>query len=304
MAQIKDIKTRLQSVRSTQKITTAMMMVSSAKLQKTQKVLLNLSPYANKLSEILNLLLSQEENFDTPFTKKRAVKRVAILAFASNTGLAGRFNDNIAVKLKSVVDSYLPLGEENILIYPIGAKISRAVNKMEHKAVEGDFSEIIAKPTYNDIKNIADSLIEMFLSNKIDKVEVIYHRFKSKGSQIVTQEQFLPLNLNLKTDSDSDTISSNFVNNVGFNDYDDYIIEPDRITILKELLPKVLKVKLFNVLLDSSTSEHAARMTAMQIANDNADNLIDELKREYNKLRQESITNELLDIVGGSFGRS
>ena len=144
----------------------------------------------------------------------------------------------------------------------------------------------------------------MFLSNKIDKVEVIYHRFKSKGSQIVTQEQFLPLNLNLKTDSDSDTISSNFVNNVGFNDYDDYIIEPDRITILKELLPKVLKVKLFNVLLDSSTSEHAARMTAMQIANDNADNLIDELKREYNKLRQESITNELLDIVGGSFGRS
>src|SRR5690554_7214630 len=120
MAQIKDIKTRLQSVRSTQKITTAMMMVSSAKLQKSQRILLNLYPYERKLSEILNLLLRQEQNFVTPFTEKREIKRVSILAFASYTGLAGRFNDNITSKLKSVVESYLQLGEENILIYPIG----------------------------------------------------------------------------------------------------------------------------------------------------------------------------------------
>jgi F-type H+-transporting ATPase subunit gamma len=296
MAQLKDIKTRLQSVRSTQKITTAMMMVSSAKLQKAQKTLINLSPYESKLREILNLLLSQEENFTSPFTERREVNRVAILAFASNTGLAGRFNNNIITELKSVVDYYRPLGEENILIYPIGLKVSKAIDKMDIKAVEGDFSHIISKPAYSDIKVLAEELMEMFLQKKIDKVELVYHHFKSKGTLLVTHEQFLPLELNIKSNENSDYKSEDVIN--------DYIIEPDRVAIIKELLPKVLKIKLFTSFIDSTTSEHAARMIAMQIANDNADNLIDELKREYNKLRQESITNELLDIVGGSFGRS
>ena len=295
MAQLKDIKTRLQSVRSTQKITTAMMMVSSAKLQKAQKTLINLSPYESKLREILNLLLSQEENFTSPFTERREVNRVAILAFASNTGLAGRFNNNIITELKSVVDYYRPLGEENILIYPIGLKVSKAIDKMDIKAVEGDFSHIISKPAYSDIKVLAEELMEMFLQKKIDKVELVYHHFKSKGTLLVTHEQFLPLELNIKSNENSDYKSEDVIN--------DYIIEPDRVAIIKELLPKVLKIKLFTSFIDSTTSEHAARMIAMQIANDNADNLIDELKREYNKLRQESITNELLDIVGGSFGR-
>lgn len=304
MAQLKDIKTRLQSVRSTQKITTAMMMVSSAKLQKSQRILQNLYPYESKLSEILNLLLRQEQNFVTPFTEKREIKRVAILAFASNTGLAGRFNDNITSKLKSVVESYLQLGEENILIYPIGAKVVKGVNKMGFKAVEDDFSQIIAKPTYNEVKKLADDLMDMFLQKKIDRVELIYHQFKSKGSQMVVHEQFLPLDLNLNGNEENDYYGSKYKNDFESDINNDYIIEPDRITILKELLPKVLNLKLFTAHIDSTTSEHAARMTAMQIANDNADNLIDELKREYNKLRQESITNELLDIVGGSFGRS
>lgn len=302
MAKLKDIKTRLQSVKSTQKITTAMMMVSSAKLQKTQKTLLNLSPYEAKLSEILNLLLSQEENFKTPFTEVREVKRVAIMAFASNSGLAGRFNNNIITELESVIESYLPLGEENILIYPIGLKLSKAVAKMGREPIEGNFSQMIAKPSYNDIRVLADELMEMFIENKIDKVELIYHHFKSKGSQIVTREQYLPIELNSNKDSDN---GANSGDNNGNNENisGDYIIEPDRITIIKELLPKVLRVKMFTTFIDSATSEHAARMTAMQVANENADNLIDELKREYNKLRQESITNELLDIVGGSFGR-
>ena len=296
MAQLKDIKTRLQSVRSTQKITTAMMMVSSAKLQKAQKTLHNLSPYESKLSEILNLLLSKEDNFTTPFTEKRVVKRVAILAIASNTGLAGRFNHNIINELKSVIDSYSSLGEENILIYPIGLKISKAVNKMGLKAEEGDFSHLISKPAYSDTKLLAEDLMKMFLQKDVDKVVLIYHHFKSKGALIVMRDQFLPLELNISANENDRYNNDDVVN--------DYIIEPDRITIIKDLLPKVLKVKLFTSFIDSSTSEHAARMIAMQIANDNADNLIDELKREYNKLRQESITNELLDIVGGSFGRS
>ncbi|MBF6598138.1 MAG: ATP synthase F1 subunit gamma [Fermentimonas sp.] len=296
MAQLKDIKTRLQSVRSTQKITTAMMMVSSAKLQKAQKTLNNLSPYESKLSEILDLLLSKEDNFTTPFTEQREVKRVAILAIASNTGLAGRFNHNIINELKSVVDSYSSLGEKNILIYPIGLKVSKAVDKMGLQTEEGDFSHIISKPAYSDIKVLAEELMEMFLQKDIDKVELIYHHFKSKGSLIVKRDQFLPLELNISVNDNERYNNDDVVN--------DYIIEPDRITLIEDLLPKVLKVKLFTSFIDSSTSEHAARMIAMQIANDNADNLIDELKREYNKLRQESITNELLDIVGGSFGRS
>jgi F-type H+-transporting ATPase subunit gamma len=296
MAQLKDIKTRLQSVRSTQKITTAMMMVSSAKLQKAQKTLHNLSSYESKLSEILDLLLSKEDNFTTPFTEQREVKRVAILAIASNTGLAGRFNHNIINELKSVVDSYSSLGEKNILIYPIGLKVSKAVDKMGLQTEEGDFSHIISKPAYSDIKVLAEELMEMFLQKDIDKVELIYHHFKSKGSLIVKRDQFLPLELNISVNDNERYNNDDVVN--------DYIIEPDRITLIEDLLPKVLKVKLFTSFIDSSTSEHAARMIAMQIANDNADNLIDELKREYNKLRQESITNELLDIVGGSFGRS
>lgn len=296
MAQLKDIKTRLQSVKSTQKITTAMMMVSSAKLQKAQKTLHNLSPYDSKLSEILDLLLSKEGNFTTPFTEEREVKRVAILAVASNTGLAGRFNHNIIDELRSVVDSYSSLGEENILIYPIGLKVSKAVDKMGLKAEEGDFSNLISQPSYSDIKVLAEKLMEMFLQKNIDKVVLVYHHFKSKGSLIIKRDQFLPLELNISAREDDRYNNDDVV--------DEYIIEPDRVTILKDLLPKVLKVKLFTSFIDSSTSEHAARMTAMQIANDNADNLIDELNREYNKLRQESITNELLDIVGGSFGRS
>lgn len=304
MAQIKDIKTRLQSVRSTQKITTAMMMVSSAKLQKAQKTLLNLYPYENKLREILNLLLSNLDNYTTPFTEKREVKRVAILAFASNSGLAGRFNNNIISELKSVVDSYKNLKEKNILIYPFGLKVSKAMDKMELKAVEGDFSKIIGKPSYNEVKVLAEQLLEMFLNKSIDKVELIYHHYKSKGSQIVIRDQFLPIDLNNNADGSDEDNTEEFLRYKSSDITNDYIIEPDRVTIINELLPKVLKVKLFTSIIDSTTSEHAARMTAMQIANDNADNLIDELKREYNKLRQESITNELLDIIGGSFGQS
>ena len=164
-------------------------------------------------------------------------------------------------------------------------------------------------------RKIFDIEIQLFAKHSFDKVAIkticeacqisiggFYHHYKSKGTQIITRDQFLPLKLiNVASNNNEDNYDNNNVYN---NTDNDYIIEPDRVTIIKELLPKVLKVKLFTTFIDSATSEHAARMTAMQIANDNADNLIDELNREYNKLRQESITNELLDIVGGSFGRS
>lgn len=284
MALLKEIKSRLQSVHSTRKITTAMMMVSSAKLLKTQQLIETLYPYEQKLSHLMLQLLQGEELFRSPYTQRREVKRVAIVVFSSNTGLAGRFNHNIINRLSSVRESYMHLGEENVLIYPIGNKVAKAAQKMGMTPA-GDYEAIATKPSYQATQMIAQELMRLFINGKVDRVELIYHHFISKGSQEVRQEIFLPVELP-----------------VGGSEIQDqeYIVEPDRIILLEKLLPKVIQMKLYTTHIDSVTSEHAARMTAMQIANDNADDLIDELKLEYNKVRQQSITNELLDIAGGT----
>lgn len=284
MALLKEIKSRLQSVHSTHKITTAMMMVSSAKLLKTQQLIETLYPYEQKLSHLMLQLLQGEELFRSPYTQRREVKRVAIVVFSSNTGLAGRFNHNIINRLSSVRESYMHLGEENVLIYPIGNKVAKAAQKMGMTPA-GDYEAIATKPSYQATQMIAQELMRLFINGKVDRVELIYHHFISKGSQEVRQEIFLPVELP-----------------VGGSEipYQEYIVEPDRIILLEKLLPKVIQMKLYTTHIDSVTSEHAARMTAMQIANDNADDLIDELKLEYNKVRQQSITNELLDIAGGT----
>jgi F-type H+-transporting ATPase subunit gamma len=288
MSELKELKGRIQSIRSIEKITSAMMMVSSAKLHKFQQIISNLYPYEQKLNNLLQLVLSQQgEEFVSLYMKQRPVKRVAIVAFSSNSSLAGRFNNDIADKLQAVVSTYSHLGKENILIFPIGDKVAKAAKNMGLN-VQRNFSDISAKPAYDKTLPIADELTKMFLNKTVDRVELIYQHFRSKGSQIVQYEPFLPIDLNI----DYRNIST-----------DEYIIDPDSESILNQLIPKVLRIKLYTVHTDSVTSEHAARMTAMQIATDNADNLIEELRLEYNKLRQESITNELLDIIGGSFGR-
>ncbi|SCD20273.1 ATP synthase gamma chain [Proteiniphilum saccharofermentans] len=289
MAQLKEIKNRIQSVRSTQKITSAMMMISSARLVKTQRLIQSLYPYEQSLYRMLQLLAAgREESIDSPFLQTRAVKRVAIVAFSSNTGLAGRFNDDIAEKLKKVVANYMPLGKENILLYPIGEKVAKAVRSMGFKP-QGDYSAISESPFYHNAQQIAGKLMEMYQKGEIDHVELIYHHFLTKGSQVIINEPFLPIEPKIP---DGEKSAPN------------YIVEPDRRTILTQLIPKILKVKFYTAHLDSVTSEHAARMTAMRIATDNADDLSEELTLEYNKLRQQSITNELLDIVGGSFGNA
>lgn len=286
MSELKELKGRIQSVRSIEKITSAMMMVSSAKLHKFQQIITNLYPYEQKLYKLLQLLLSQQgEVFESPFIRQRPVKRVAIVTFSSNSSLAGRFNNDITEKLQAVVTSYQHLGNENILIYPIGDKVAKAARNIG-LLVQSNFTDISAKPTYESTQPIADELTKLFLNKKVDRIELIYHHFRSKGSQVILHEPFLPINLN----NENNNISTN-----------EYIIDPDGESILNKLIPKVLRIKLYTVHIDSVTSEHAARMTAMQVATDNADNLIEELKLEYNKLRQESITNELLDIIGGSF---
>jgi F-type H+-transporting ATPase subunit gamma len=290
MASLKEIKSRIQSVRSTQKITSAMKMVSSSKLRKAQKQIESFYPYEQKLTQILTNFLSAEEESSSVYADVKEVKRVAIVAFSSNSSLAGSFNSNVIKRLTAAVNEYNYLGKENILIFPIGKKIAQAVKKMGFSVPE-HFEEMAEKPTYQAVQKLANRLMAMFVEHQVDKVDLIYHRFKSKSSQLLIQETYLPVSLHLAEEEQS-IIHAN------------YLVEPDRADIMSELIPKVLRLKLYTALLDSVASEHAARTIAMQIATDNADDLLQELNLQYNKSRQQAITNELLDIIGGSFGQS
>lgn len=295
MARLKEIKSRLQSVQSTRKITSAMMMVSSAKQKKAERIIQHLRPYERTLQRILQPLLNGQEGEElpSPFMEKRPVKRVAIVAFSSNTGLAGRFNDAVAEKLKEAINDYRSLGKENILLYLVGEKVAKAARGMGYEP-KADYASIADKPAYIETRRIAKKLMKLFLNKKIDRVEVIYHRFQSMRAQVLTRELFLPIDF---TSLEKEAAKSTPIDGV------EYILEPDKDSLLADLIPKVLQMKLFATHVDSVTSEHAARVTAMQIATDNADDLVEELTLEYNKLRQQSITNELLDIMGGTIGR-
>lgn len=290
MPSLKEIKTRIQSVRSTRKITSAMMMIASSKLQKIQKIIKNLYPYQQKLQQLMELFMNSQNNMVSPFAEQRHIKRVAIILFSSNTSLAGRFNENVISQLKVTVNEYLPLGKENIQIYAIGDKVCKAARKLGFETPD-NFHHIADKPSYEAMQQLASNLMELFLNKKIDKVELIYHHFKSKSTQELLRKTFLPITLMTKNEKWKIPEL-------------DYIVEPDPQTIMEQLIPKVLKLKLYTVHTDSVSSEHAARIIAMQIATDNADDLLKELTLQYNKLRQQSITNELLDIIGGSFGKS
>lgn len=288
MASLKEIKSRIQSVRSTQKITSAMKMVSSAKLRKAQKTIENFFPYEQRLTGVLNNFLSSEENNSSAFSEVREVKRIAIVVFSSNSSLCGAYNSNVAKQLAQTVQKYESLGREHILIFPVGKKIAKVCHKMGFES-ETNFESMADKPSYSASLILSDNLIQLFLNKDIDKVELIYHHFISKSSQKLTIETFLPIPL---THSENGSVAL------------DYIVEPDRPTVLTELVPMVLRLKVYTALLDSNASEHAARTISMQMATDNASDLLQELSLQYNKSRQQAITNELLDIVGGSFGQN
>ncbi len=287
MGSLKEIKTRIQSVKSTQKITSAMKMVSSAKLTKAQRTISNFYPYQQKMNELLhNLLLDKDEEVHSVFAHERVIKHLAIVVFASNSSLCGSYNSNVTKMLLTVLDKYKSIDKKNIVLYPVGKKIAKACSKLEYK-IAGDFEKIADKPNYDELcSQITDVLMQKFENEEVDRVEMIYHHFQSKGSQILLNEALLPFKLPTTT---------------GKVAIADYIVEPDTDTLLLELIPKVLRISLFTALLDSNASEHAARLIAMQTATDNADDLLSELSTQYNKLRQQAITNELLDIIGGSF---
>ena len=291
MASLKEVKTRIASVNSTRKITSAMKMVASSKLHHAQLAIERMRPYERQLSHIMSTFVdSMEGEIDTPYAGEREVKRVAIVLYTSNSSLCGGFNANVIKAFNRKVEAYKEKGIDIVRVYPLGKKAYDAVTKAGFE-LAGDYTPLLDHPSYEKASQIAAEIMESYAKGEIDQADLIYHHFKSAGSQILTEETFLPIKLE-STDEDSAV-------NVSTTQLD-FIVEPSRAEVVSQLVPKSLHLKLFTALLDSLASEHAARVMAMQVATDNADDLLRELTLTYNKTRQQAITNELLDIVGGS----
>jgi len=283
MANLKELRSRISSVSSTMQITSAMKMVSAAKLNRAQNAIEDMRPYAEKLTELLQgLSASLENDTNSPYSNQREVNSVLIVAISSNRGLAGAFNTNIVKRVRALAnDTYA--GKE-VKFINIGKKAGDVLKKT-HDSV-GTYNDIYDDLTYDAVSEIAEELMHMFKSGQFDKIELVYNSFKNAATQIVTTEQFLPIKP--ASDKSGEDMSS------------DYIFEPNKAEIVEELIPKSLKIQLFKAIRDSVASEHGARMTAMHKATDNATELRDDLKLSYNKARQASITNEILEIVAGA----
>lgn len=273
-----------------------MKMVASAKLHKAQGAIENMLPYERKLNKILTNFLSADLPVESPFIKAREVKRVAIVVFSSNTSLCGAFNANVIKMLLQTVGEFRTLGQDNILIFPVGKKVDEAVKRLGFQPQETS-PTLSDKPSYQEASELAHRLMEMYVSGEIDRVELIYHHFKSMGVQILLRETYLPIDLTRVVDEEEKQKEEEVQ---GGEIANDYIIEPSAEELIANLIPTVLSQKLFTAAVDSNASEHAARTLAMQVATDNANELIQDLTKQYNKSRQQAITNELLDIVGGS----
>ena len=295
MGSLKEVKNRISSVKSTRQITSAMKMVASAKLHKAQGQIESMLPYQQMLNRILANFLGTDVNIESAFTEIRPVERIAIVAFSSNSSLCGAFNSNVARLLEQAINSHRSLGMDNIFIFPVGRKMEEAVKRLGYKS-QGSYQALAEKPNYTQARELAEVLMKSFLEKRVDQILLIYHHFKSTGTQILTEETFLPIDLKQIGEKDSSVNESKMPNKYN----NDYIVEPSPMQLITDLLPKVLNQKIYTVLLDSNASEHAARTMAMQTATDNADDLIQDLTMQYNKSRQQAITNELLDIMGGS----
>lgn len=290
MASLKEVKTRIASVNSTRKITSAMKMVASSKLHHAQQAIESMRPYEHQLSHIMSTFVANMEgSIESPYAGSREIKRVAIVVYTSNSSLCGAFNANVVKAFNHKLDDYKKAGIEVVKVYALGKKAADAVAKVGFNDPT-DYSTLLDHPSYKKASDIATEIMDLYTTGQIDKAELIYHHFKSAGSQILTEETFLPIEL--------DTTSNN--NQEGSKQAIDFIAEPSKEDVIAELIPKSLHLKLFTALLDSLASEHAARVIAMQAATDNADDLLRELTLTYNKTRQQAITSELLDIVGGS----
>ncbi len=281
MANLKEIRNRITSISSTMQITSAMKMVSAAKLKKAQDAITAMRPYAEKLTELLqNLSATLDGDVGGDFTSQREVKKVLLVAITSNRGLCGAFNSNVIKEAKIRSEYY---AGKQVDIFAIGKKGNDVLGKS--LCVVDNQSAIFDVLTFDNVAKIADVLTQKFISGEYDKIELIYNQFKNAATQIVQTEQFLPL-APIKSDKPVAT--------------GDYLFEPSKEEIVLTLIPKSLKTQLYKGIRDSFASEHGARMTAMHKATDNATDLRDQLKLTYNKARQAAITNEILEIVGGA----
>lgn len=358
MPSLKEIKGRINSISSTLAITSAMKMVAAAKLQKAQMAIQNMLPYERRLHSMLIDLMgamnisaaasedgsvrgsgSAERGFDQSGDRlslsnrhdlagmdgayslmaQREVRKVAIVAFASNSSLCGAFNSNAIREATAVINEYRAsgLGDADITVYSVGRKMAEAMKKLGFPS-PADFTKMSDSPSYDAASALAQELFDGFVSGRFDKVELVYNHYKSTSSQPTTRQTYLPLSLadataDLQagkiTDSASETDTNRVAEPVGAPvvrqssptaEASDLIVEPSKEELIATLLPKVIRLRIFTTLLDSAAAEHAARTVAMQLATDNGNDLLQELTLEYNKGRQQKITSEILDLVGGS----
>lgn len=356
MPSLKEIKGRINSISSTLAITSAMKMVAAAKLQKAQMAIQNMLPYERRLYSMLVDLMGAmnisaaasedgsvrgsglaERGFDQSGDRlslsnrhdlagmdgayslmaQREVRKVAIVAFASNSSLCGAFNSNVIREATAVINEYRASGlrDSDIVVYSVGRKMAEAMRKLGFPS-PADFTKMSDSPSYEAASALAQELLDGFVSGRFDKVELVYNHYKSTSSQPTTRQTYLPLSLadataDLQAGKIADSASESDTNRgaepvgapvvrQGSPTTEDLIVEPSKEALIATLLPKVIRLRIFTTLLDSAAAEHAARTVAMQLATDNGNDLLQELTLEYNKGRQQKITSEILDLVGGS----
>ena len=342
MPSLKEIKGRINSISSTLAITSAMKMVAAAKLQKAQMAIQNMLPYERRLHSMLIDLMGAV-NMSAPASEEgsarlvslsnqpdhtesegayslmaqREVRKVAIVAFASNSSLCGVFNSNVIREATAVINEYRAsgLGDADITVYSVGRKMAEAMKKLGFPS-PADFTKMSDSPSYDAASALAQELLDGFVSGRFDKVELVYNHYKSTSSQPTIRQTYLPLSLadataDLQAGKIADSASESDTNRgaepvgapvvrQGSPTTEDLIVEPSKEELIATLLPKVVRLRVFTTLLDSTAAEQAARTVAMQLATDNGNDLLQELTLEYNKGRQQKITSEILDLVGGS----
>lgn len=285
MANLKEVRTRIASVSSTQQITSAMKMVSAAKFRRAQNAITGMRPYAQKLEEVISRM-GIEDGVQTPYHKVRPLNQVLLVVITSNKGLCGAFNSNVIKQANNRIDYYTSQ-HIHVKVLAIGKKATEQYSKKEN-LLTGSHDSLLDEATFDTAATLADELMQQYADGIWDKIELIYNQFKNSLTQILTTESFLPVGDTISITTDDTAIPQ------------DYIYEPDKESILKAMTPLMLRSQFYRAILDSLASEHGARMTAMQNATDNATTLLSELRLSYNKARQAAITNEIIEIVGGS----
>ncbi len=288
MANLKEVKGRIQSVVSTQQITKAMKMVAAAKLRKAQDRITQMRPYSQKLSEIIqNVSAGGSDANDNPYSEERSIEKVLLVVVSSDRGLCGGFNSSVFKSTKALIAEKYSQAEAsgNLEILPIGKKAHEHFAKRKYNVID-EYAHLIEKLNFADAKEAAEMIMSNYIGGKYDRVDIVYNEFKNVATQIVRQEQFLPIQEVEQEDEGFAAV--------------DYIYEPSKDFIFDELVPKSLKIQFYKTLLESNASEHGARMTAMDKATENADELLKDLRLTYNRTRQAAITKEILEIVGGA----